>query len=71
MQIKTAVKRSYFAAEPCIVYTTRQRLPVVKNYSIYLFTCFKLIVISEAKISLLIGQANEINNCSLAAGSIK
>ena len=27
MQIKTAVKRCYFAVEPCIVYTTRQLLP--------------------------------------------
>ena len=27
MQIKTAVKRCYFAVEPCIVYTTTQLLP--------------------------------------------
>ena len=31
MQIKTAVKRCYFAVEPCIVYTTRQLLPAVKK----------------------------------------
>ena len=31
MQIKTAVKRCYFAVEPCIVYTIRQLLPVAKN----------------------------------------
>ena len=31
MQIKTAVKRCYFAVEPCIVYTTRQLLPVGKK----------------------------------------
>ena len=31
MQIKTAVKRCYFAVEPCIVYTTRQLLPVAKQ----------------------------------------
>ena len=31
MQIKTAVKRCYFAVEPCIVYTTRQLLPVAKK----------------------------------------
>ena len=31
MQIKTAVKRCYFAVEPCIVYTTRQLLPVAKT----------------------------------------
>ena len=31
MQIKTAVKRSYFAVEPCIVYTTRQLLPAAKK----------------------------------------
>ena len=30
MQIKTAVKRCYFAVEPCIVYT-RQLLPAAKN----------------------------------------
>ena len=31
MQIKTAVKRCYFAVEPCIVYTTRQLLPLTKK----------------------------------------
>ena len=31
MQIKTAVKRCYFAVEPCIVYTTRQLLPAAKR----------------------------------------
>ena len=31
MQIKTAVKRCYFAVEPCIVYTTRQLLPAAKK----------------------------------------
>ena len=31
MQIKTAVKRCYFAVEPCIVSTTRQLLPVAKK----------------------------------------
>ena len=31
MKIKTAVKRCYFAVEPCIVYTTRQLLPVAKK----------------------------------------
>ena len=31
MQIKTAVKCCYFAVEPCIVYTTRQLLPVAKK----------------------------------------
>ena len=31
MQIKTAVKRCYFAVEPCIFYTTRQLLPVAKK----------------------------------------
>ena len=31
MQIKTAVKRCYFAVEPRIVYTTRQLLPVAKK----------------------------------------
>ena len=31
MQIKTAVKRYYFAVEPCIVYTTRQLLPAAKK----------------------------------------
>ena len=31
MQIKTAVKRCYFAVDPCIVYTTRQLLPVAKK----------------------------------------
>ena len=31
MQIKTAVKRCYFAVEPCIVYTTRQLLLVAKK----------------------------------------
>ena len=31
MQIKTAVKRCYFAVKPCIVYTTRQLLPVAKK----------------------------------------
>ena len=31
MQIKTAVKRCYFAVEPCVVYTTRQLLPVAKK----------------------------------------
>ena len=30
-QIKTAVKRCYFAVEPCIVYTTRQLLPSAKK----------------------------------------
>ena len=30
-QNKTAVKRCYFAVEPCIVYTTRQLLPVAKK----------------------------------------
>ena len=31
MQIKTAVKHCYFAVESCIVYTTRQLLPVAKK----------------------------------------
>ena len=31
MQIKTAVKRCYFAVEQCIVYTTRQLLPAAKK----------------------------------------
>ena len=31
MQIKTAFKRCYSAVEPCIVYTTRQLLPVAKK----------------------------------------
>ena len=31
MQIKTAVKRCYFAVEPCIVYATRQLLPAAKK----------------------------------------
>ena len=31
MRIKTAVKRCYFAVKPCIVYTTRQLLPVAKR----------------------------------------
>ena len=31
MQIKTAVKRCYFAVELCIVYTTRQFLPAAKK----------------------------------------
>ena len=31
MQIKTTVKRSYFAVEPCIAYTTRQLLPAAKK----------------------------------------
>ena len=31
MQIKTAVKRCYFAVEPCIVYNTRLLLPVAKT----------------------------------------
>ena len=31
MQIKTAVKRCYFAVEPCIVYTTKQLLPAAKK----------------------------------------
>ena len=31
MQIKTAVKRCYFAVEPCMVYTTRQLLPTAKK----------------------------------------
>ena len=31
MQIKIAVKRCYFAVKPCIVYTTRQLLPVAKK----------------------------------------
>ena len=31
MQIKTAVKRCYFAVKPCIVYTTRQLLPEAKK----------------------------------------
>ena len=31
MQIKTAVKRCYFAVEPCLDYTTRQLLPVAKK----------------------------------------
>ena len=31
MQIKTAVERYYFVVEPCIVYTTRQLLPVAKK----------------------------------------
>ena len=31
MQIQTAVKRCYFAVEPCIVYTTRQLLPAAKK----------------------------------------
>ena len=48
MQIKTAVKRCYFAVEPCIVYTTRQLLPVAKkdvlpafhqNNIVYQFLC--------------------------------
>ena len=30
-QIKTAVKRCYFAVEPCIVYTIRQLLPEAKK----------------------------------------
>ena len=30
-QIKTAVKRCYFAVEPCIVCTTRQLLPATKK----------------------------------------
>ena len=32
MQIKTAVKRCYFAVEPCMVYNTRQLLPAAKKY---------------------------------------
>ena len=35
MQIKTAVKRCYFAVEPCIVYTTRQLLPAAKKRMYY------------------------------------
>ena len=31
MQIKTAVKRCYFAVEPCIVYATSQLLPAAKK----------------------------------------
>ena len=31
MQIKTAIKRGYFAVEPCIVFTTRQLLPAAKK----------------------------------------
>ena len=31
MQIKTTVKRCYFALEPCIVYTTRQLVPAAKT----------------------------------------
>ena len=31
MQIKTAIKRCYFAVKPCIVYTTRQLLPAAKK----------------------------------------
>ena len=31
MQIKTVVKRCYFAVEPCIVYTIRQLLPASKK----------------------------------------
>ena len=31
MQIKTAVKRCYFAVKPCIIYTTKQLLPVAKK----------------------------------------
>ena len=31
MQIKTVVKRCYFAVEPCIVYTIRQLLPAAKK----------------------------------------
>ena len=31
MQIRTAVKRCYFAVEPCIVYTTTQLLPAAKK----------------------------------------
>ena len=31
MQIRTAVKRCYFAVEPCIVYNTRLLLPVAKT----------------------------------------
>ena len=31
MQIKTAVKRCYFAVEPCIFYTTRQLVPAAKK----------------------------------------
>ena len=31
MQVKTAVKRCYFAVQLCIVYTTRQLLPVAKK----------------------------------------
>ena len=31
MRIKTAVKRCYFAVEPCIVYTIRQLLPAAKK----------------------------------------
>ena len=48
MQIKTAVKRCYFAVEPCIVYTTRQLLPAAEkdvlpafhqSNSVYQFLC--------------------------------
>ena len=48
MQIKTAVKRCYFAVEPCIVYTTRQLLLEAKkdvlpafhqNNIVYQFLC--------------------------------
>ena len=31
MQIKTAIKRCYFAVELCIVYTNRQLLPAAKK----------------------------------------
>ena len=41
MQIKTAVKLCYFAVEPCIVYTTRQLLPLAVHQSniVYQFLC--------------------------------
>ena len=48
MQIKTAVKRCYFAVEPCIVYITIQLLPAAKkdvlpalyqNNIVYQFLC--------------------------------
>ena len=36
-QIKTAVKRCYFAIEPYIVYTTRQLLPAARRMYYWLF----------------------------------
>ena len=37
MHIKTAVKRCYFAVEPCIVYTTRRLPPVAKKDALTTF----------------------------------